>query len=86
MMELMGAENEPSTTGTIVTFAPLNLIFNAYNAGMLVLKTPSIFQNIITTLADAWTIPGWVTVMLFAIIGLIVLGTVIYFITGREVL
>ena len=84
-MGIMGAAQGDTIESTSYTgaLAPLNLVFAAYNAGMLVLSTPNMFYNIIADLWGVMDMPLWVKTMLYGIIGVIVLFSIVEFITGR---
>jgi len=66
-----------------VVSAPLNLLYGAFNAGMLVLQTPTYFGNILTDLMTLTNIPSWIQTMVYGIITVIVLFAIIEFVTGR---
>ena len=65
--------------------APTNLITGAFSAGMLVLNAPGYFIAIINDLSNAAGMPDWVGTMLIGIVSIVILGSIIYFITQRDV-
>jgi len=68
----------------IVSFAPINLLFAAFNAVMTALQTPVFFYNLITDMTAQITgFPLWVSGMFVSIIMIIVISAVIYLIIGR---
>jgi len=86
MQTMEQAEQEKGIISQVVAVvsAPLNLLYGAFNAGMLVLQTPTYFGNIINDLMVVSGIPFWVQTMVYGIITVIVLFAIIQFLTGRE--
>jgi hypothetical protein len=84
---MYGIVNESQTqsfsSGNILSIAPVNLLFGAYNAGMLILQTPIFFYSMIYDLTSILGFPAWVAIMLYGIILIIVVFSIISFITGR---
>ena len=76
--------NSGSSDGTMIGFAPWNLIVGAYNAGMMGIQLPVFFYNMARTMTSSVTgMPAYVFDILSAIILVIVIGAIIYFITGK---
>lgn len=64
---------------------PVNLVFGAYAAALLVLDTPKFFQSIITDLLSVAGFPSWVWLVVMGSIFIIILFSVIRFIrSGSE--
>lgn len=72
-------------SGTIVAFAPLNLLTGAYDMIIQMIKTPIFFINIIGDMTAKVTgMPTWFSNGLIAIISVLVIWEVIYLIIGRK--
>jgi hypothetical protein len=86
MQTMKEAEQNKTIVSEIVAVvsAPLNLLYGAFNVGMLILQTPIYFYNIVNDLMVATDAPFWLQTMLFGIIGVIVLFAVVEFLTGRQ--
>ena len=81
--EIEQSSNQTVNSGASVITGPMNLIYGAYNAGMLVLKTPTLFNAIISDVLTSAKVPLWAQTMIYAIISIIVLFAIIEFLTGR---
>ena len=78
------AESQNKSSGSgILSIAPLNLLYGAYDAFMLILQTPGYFIAIVRDLGTIAGIPAWVMTLATAIVLVIILGAIIGFITGR---
>jgi len=64
---------------------PLYLITGAYNAGMLFLEMPNLFAAMVSDIVSIVGFPEWFGLILNALLFVIILGGIIYFITGRNV-
>lgn len=90
MQIMKAAEQNRTIVSQIVAVvsAPLNLLFGAYNAGMIIMRTPayfsSILSDIIVAIPGTGGVGGWVWIMVYGILSVIVLAAIIQFITGRE--
>jgi len=86
MQTMETAEQEKGIVSQVIAVvsAPLNLLYGAFNSGMLVLQTPTYFGNILNDLMGLTNIPFWVQTMVYGIITVIVLFAIITFLTGRE--
>lgn len=83
MMGEVGSQNRTVDIGVSILEGPANLIFGAYNAIMLMLKTPSFFLAIFSDLIGIPGIPWWVQTMVYGIVSVIILFAIIEFLTGR---
>lgn len=71
-------------SGGIVAFAPINLLFGAFDAIMMAFQVPIFFYSLITDLTAQITgFPLWIAGMLTNIIMVIFISALIYLIIGR---
>jgi hypothetical protein len=84
MYGIVAASQNKSSGSGILSIAPLNLLYGAYDAFMLVLQTPGYFIAIISDIGSIAGIPAWVMTLATAIVLVIILGAIISFITGRS--
>jgi len=62
---------------------PSNIMIGFYETGLLIFEVPSVFQAIFNDLFMGSIMPEWLPLLLQGIIFVILIGGVIYFVTGR---
>ncbi len=62
---------------------PSNIMIGFYNTGLLIIEVPNVFQAIFNDLFMGGLMPEWLPLLLTGIIYVIIIGGVIYFVTGR---
>jgi hypothetical protein len=71
-------------SGLYVLTAPVQFIIGAAQAGMLVFDMPNLFNAMVVDVAAPMGIPSWIVGVVEAIILIIVIFAIIYFIIGRR--
>ena len=77
------SQNNTGLTGSIITFAPVGLLFGAFNAVMQAFTLPAVLFGMIGDLGALAGIPVYVTNALIAIVGIMIISAIIYLIIGR---
>ena len=76
-------KSEPPSPVDYILQVPAYLINGIYTAGMVAIEIPNLFSTIISDAVVMTGAPAWVGLIFWGIIAMIVMGSIIYFITGK---